>query len=105
MNQSFYHFWLADRRDLFDPVAQNNVPYLLPMVASPANNYPNPNDTHGPAAGRELKGDRLLVTLYTRTGQIATNQIESFDGSTGPLNHGINLPFLLPQQGARGDTR
>ncbi len=79
------------------------MPYLLPMVPSTANNYPNPNDGYG--ASRALKGERLLVTLYTRTGQIVTNQIESFDGSTGAVNGGVNLPFLLPKQGVRGDTR
>jgi prepilin-type N-terminal cleavage/methylation domain-containing protein len=108
MSSSFFHFWLADRTDLYDPFQQANVPYRLPMVASAANNYPNPNDTLG--ATRQLKGERLLVTLFTRTGALATNQIESFDGSGNgttvpPSNHGINLPFLLPQQGVRGDTR
>ena len=37
---TFYHFWLAERADLFDPLAQQNVPYLLPMRAGSAN-YPN----------------------------------------------------------------
>jgi hypothetical protein len=46
-----------------------------------------------------LKGERLLMTLFTRTGQLVTNSIETFDG----LNP--SLPFLLPQQGIRGDTR
>jgi hypothetical protein len=108
MGSSFYHFWLAERTDLYDPVAQQNVPYLLPMVPSVTNNYPtNTNDTLG--ASRALKGERLLVTLYTRTGQVVTNQIELFDGSgTTPgtaVNGGVNLPFLLPQQGVKGDTR
>jgi len=100
MASSFYHFWLSERGDLFDPQAQpgtpTGVPYLLPMIAGAAN-YPNKNDT----SGRALKGERRLVTLYTRTGQIITNQLEdsNFNG-TKP-----SLPFLLPQQGVRGDTR
>ena len=39
MNSAFYHFWLAERGDLFDPVANASVPYLLPMVAG-SPNYP-----------------------------------------------------------------
>ena len=38
MNSAFYHFWLAERGDLFDPLATTaNVPYLLPMVTGAAN--------------------------------------------------------------------
>jgi hypothetical protein len=92
MGSTFYHFWLAERGDLFDPLAQAGVPYLLPMVAGTPN-YPSPGDT------RVLKGERRLMTLYARTGQLITNQVETFDG----LNP--SLPFLLPQQGIRGDTR
>ena len=39
------------------------------------------------------------MTLYTRTGQLITNQVETFDGNNP------SLPFLAPQQGIRGDTR
>jgi prepilin-type N-terminal cleavage/methylation domain-containing protein len=106
MASSFYHFWLAERGDLFDPLAQQNVPYFLPMVPSAGNNYPNPNDTaYLQSPARALTGERLLLTIYTRTGQILTNQAESFDGSTGALNGGVSKPFLEPQQGVRGDTR
>jgi len=92
---AFFHFWLAERGDLFDPIAQTGVPYLLPMIAGSAN-YPNSNDAYNT---RALTGERRLMTLYARTGQMVTNQIETFDG-TNP-----SLPFLAPQQGLRGDTR
>ena len=95
MNSAFYHFWLAERGDLFDPLAQAGVPYLLPMVAGSAN-YPYTGDAFGT---RALTGERRLMTLYTRTGQLITNQVETFDGANP------SLPFLLPQQGVRGDTR
>ena len=39
------------------------------------------------------------MTLFARTGQIVTNQIETFNG-TAP-----SLPFLGAQQGTRGDSR
>src|SRR5271166_124358 len=77
MGSSFYHFWLAERGDLFDPRQQAGVPYLLPMVAgSPY--YPNASDAF---ATRALNGERLLLTLFPRTGALATNQVESFNGN------------------------
>jgi len=97
MASSFYHFWLSERGDLFDPHAQTGVRYLLPMVAGAAN-YPSTSDA---LRTRALSGERRLVTLYTRTGQIITNQLEdtNFNGNNP------SLPFLYPQQGVRGDTR
>ena len=98
MGSAFYHFWLSERSDLFDPQMQApaGVPYLLPMVSDLNNSYPNPNDNFKP---RALSGERRLVTLFARTGQIVTNQIETFNG-TAP-----SLPFLGAQQGTRGDSR
>jgi len=102
MNSAFYHFWLAERGDLFDPIANANVPYLLPMV--PGSTYPG--GTPYPNVGaRALKGERRLMTLYTRTGQLVTNQVETFDATAIPPGPGPNYPFLAPQQGLRGDTR
>ncbi len=112
MDSAFYHFWLAERGDLFDPVANPNVPYLLPMVPRstyPSGTpYPNVND---PLGTRALTGERRLMTLHTRTGQLITNQVETFDATPLPyqtpagLGPGPNYPFLAPQQGVRGDTR
>ncbi len=106
MDSAFYHFWLAERGDLFDPVASAHVPYLLPMVPGSTfaggTPYPNANDPNGT---RVLKGERRLMTLFTRTGQLVTNQVESFDATPIPPGPGPNYPFLLPQQGIRGDTR
>jgi hypothetical protein len=95
MDSSFYHFWLAERTDLYAPPNVKNPPatgvlYLLPQV-------PNANTAAGDT--RALKGERRLVTLYTRTGQIVVNQPETFDGNIPGLS------FLAPQQGLRGDTR
>ena len=91
MNSAFYHFWLAERGDLFDPVANPGVPYLLPQVPE--------RRTLQRANTRFLKGERRLLTLFTRTGRSITNQVETFDGNNP------SLPFLAPQQGIRGDTR
>jgi len=90
MGSSFYHFWLAERGDLYDPVATPGVAYLLPQV----------QNVDTPAGEtRFLKGERRLLTLFTRTGAINTNQVETFDGNNP------SLPFLAPQQGISGDTR
>jgi hypothetical protein len=98
MGSAFFHFWLSERSDVFDPKmqARAGVHYLLPMVADQNNNYPNASDNFKP---RALSGERRLVTLFARTGQIVTNQIEVFDG-TNP-----SLPFLGAQQGTKGDSR
>ena len=92
----FYHFWIAERDDVFAPIATGasaSRPYLLPMPAE-THGYPNLGD----ATGRFLKGDRRLVTVTTRTGAIVTNRLDatSFDavpnvipgptlGSTPPI--------------------
>jgi prepilin-type N-terminal cleavage/methylation domain-containing protein len=95
MAATFYHFWLAERADLFDPLAQQNVPYLLPMLAGSAN-YPNVNDAY---PGRVLTGERRLLTLTARTGGIVTNSVEIFDGNAP------GFPFLSAQQGTSGELR
>jgi prepilin-type N-terminal cleavage/methylation domain-containing protein len=91
----FYHFWIAERDDVFSPLFTTGVPYLLPMPAKSLG-YPNTSDI----SGRVLKGDRRLVSVFTKTGQIVTNTIEQFDG-TGSATGGVSLPFFAPQQGVR----
>ena len=103
MNSAFYHFWLAERGDLFDPVANPGIPYLLPMVPGAPSGGLSLHQPPDPLGTRFLKGERRLMTLYTRTGQLITNQVETFDATT--IQALPNYPFLLPQQGIRGDTR
>jgi hypothetical protein len=91
MGSAFCHIWLAERGDLFDPLVQAGAAYLLPMPAGTPNYLTT--DT------RALKGEHRLLTLFTRTGQVITNQPETFDANIP------GLPFLAPQQGIRGDTR
>jgi len=124
-NLPFYHFWVAEREDVFDPLFQsgnargtagvknlgaphantnyNGSPprrYLLPMprntaaydVADPnASNWQGYDNPNGPF----LKGDRRLVTLYVRTGQVVTNAIETFYGLD------VNTPYYQAQFGTR----
>ena len=56
MNSAFYHFWLAERGDLFDPVANPGVPYLLPMVPEACDTYPDANDRSAPVSSRASGG-------------------------------------------------
>jgi prepilin-type N-terminal cleavage/methylation domain-containing protein len=120
----FYHFWLTEREDVFAPLfgtvnasiqipnsntryqvvgvptanpSYNSNPplrYLLPMPNDGTNGY-SPPTAAGVANTAYLNGDRRLVTLFTRTGQITTNVIESFD-----VNN-TELPFIAPQFGTR----
>jgi prepilin-type N-terminal cleavage/methylation domain-containing protein len=71
----FLHCWIAERGDVLEP-ATNGSPRL-------------PTD-----AG--LKGDRRLVTVNMRTGNVVTNAVEGFDGSD------VHAPFYGPQRGVRG---
>lgn len=101
---AFYHFWLAERQDVYAPQgdAKGN---LTPLVSGRGFYLPMPAFaaydtlvTANPALP-VLKGERRLVTLNTRTGQVLTNSLEdtSFDITN------TNLPYLLPQQGAQGE--
>jgi hypothetical protein len=53
--------------------------------------YPNGSD----AVPRFLQGERMLVTLFVRSGQVTTNAIEFFNGLD------VNTPFYDSQLGAR----
>jgi prepilin-type N-terminal cleavage/methylation domain-containing protein len=87
----FLHFWLAERGDVLDPVTLAGVPYRLPMAEGAAN-YPAAADT----TPRPLEGDRRIVTLNTRTGNVTTGPVESFDGSD------VNAPYYDARRGIRG---
>ena len=95
MGAAFYHFWLSDRGDVYPvPVTAATSP-LLPIPRPPgAISY----------AGKPLtlKKDRQLVTLFTRTGQILTNSIETFDFANAyTTSYDANVPFNQAQLGIR----
>jgi len=96
-NGAFYHFWLAERKDIFEPVDQtaNSVPYLLPMpeTAYDMSGSPSGYPASGDAAPRFLTGERTLVTLYCRSGNIVTNSIEFFSAAD------VSMPFYAAQTG------
>jgi hypothetical protein len=82
----------SERGDLAAPdTTQKNVPYLpVPKGLAPGRFV----------SGTELKGECRLLTLFTRTGQIAINQNMPFDAANiGTANYNSGLPFLAAQQG------
>jgi prepilin-type N-terminal cleavage/methylation domain-containing protein len=99
---AFYHFWLTDLEGVNEPfdvptmVANETHVFRLPMpsgtqidpllIADPPAYLP-----HWPT----LKGNRRLITLNTKTGQIATTSLETF-AANDP-----NRPFQAAQAGAK----
>lgn len=104
LNVPFYHFWIAQREDVYGPLFDVVPIGAIPMNYPPAPNpntptvtyqLPMPAGTINFAAPKVLKGDRRLVTLNIRTGTITSQRIETFNGAD------INLPYRQAQQGAK----
>jgi prepilin-type N-terminal cleavage/methylation domain-containing protein len=86
----FIHLFIAERGDVMDPIGIANVPYRLPMPEGTPG-YPDAED----ASPRYLKGERRILTINTRTGNITTGSAESFSGTN------VNAPFYDAQRGIR----
>jgi hypothetical protein len=85
---SLLHFWIADRRDLFDPATGS-----YPQLPLPQGLAPN-------SLGRELKGDFSLVTLNAKTGLITSSVPSNFDAqNVGQPTYNPSLPFLDARMG------
>jgi hypothetical protein len=112
----FYHFWLTERKGVVPPLwgAQSLTPYVpvlnphypnqtyqLPMPQGTANylTMPDtnalPNKPNYSVTPIYLIGERRLVTMFTRSGQVVTNSIETFNGND------INQPFYDAQAGIK----
>ena len=104
MNSAFYHFWLAERGDLFDPVATPGAFPTCCRWCPERLSVPIPTPTIALRQPVRLKGERRLITLFTRTGQ-HHHQPGRDVRRRANREPGPNLPFLAPQQGIRGDTR
>ena len=53
------------------------------------------SDSFPASTGLYLKKDRVLLTLFTKSGLLVTNSIESFDA------HDVDLPYRGAQLGTR----
>jgi prepilin-type N-terminal cleavage/methylation domain-containing protein len=101
LGSAFLHFWLAERADLAAPSTSVTAAPYLPLPQGLAATRFN---------GLELKGEYRLVTVFTRTGQITTNENPPFDepaaattATTGSATtYNPNLPFQGAQQGLSG---
>lgn len=98
MTDAFYHFWLAERQDLYDPLTGAGAPEYPPFLPI----------TQGLITGatNALKGEQRIVTLFTRTGQVVTNSSAAFDLNASTTantdTYSTSRPFISAQQGARG---
>jgi prepilin-type N-terminal cleavage/methylation domain-containing protein len=72
----FYHFWLSERDGVVAPPAS---PTTIPLLPIP------------PA----LTGERRLVTLFVKTGQIVSNSIQNFNAAN------TNTPYYDAQSGIK----
>jgi len=103
LSSSFFHFWLAERTDVTAPIPNPNpnprptLPVgLIPQQLLQGGTYP-------PVP--RIKGEYRLVTVFSRSGQITTNDNVPFDNPTAPQNgssYNFNFPFLQAQQGIAG---
>jgi hypothetical protein len=105
-NLPFYHFWLTERQDVHElsdlwginaasPLGANANPnsgstFELPLPSSFYAGLGTP-----PASATALQGERALVTLFARTGQLTSTSLENFSITD------INAPFYAAQSGAR----
>jgi prepilin-type N-terminal cleavage/methylation domain-containing protein len=87
----FLHLWLSERSDVLEPVVIAGVPYQLPMPQGTPN-YPAAADT----SPRYIEGDRRIVTINIKTGNVITSTVEGFDGAD------VNAPYYDAQAGVRG---
>jgi prepilin-type N-terminal cleavage/methylation domain-containing protein len=95
MSSAFFHFWIAERSDVYDPSSGTSAPFLpLPLGVGPSS-----------STGQQIQGEYGLLTLFTRTGLLTTNADMPFDNPAAPANgvsYNPNLPFLQAQQGVSG---
>ena len=109
MSGAFYHFWLAERSDVRGIHLDNNnnpVPIVTGQpVYLPVGNIKQQLVLGGtPYTGPSLQGEYRIVTLFTRTGQVTTNDNVQFDNPVNPANgttYNPNFPFLATEQGTR----
>lgn len=101
LGAAFYHFWIAERGDVHAPTElwgsttspNSAAPFILPMPQDAYTAYGLSNFTTKPQIA--LTGERILVTLFTRTGQLSSNSVEFFSCTD------VNYPFYDSQLGAR----
>lgn len=110
MSSAFYHFWLAERGDVY-PIPTDTNGNAVPLVSGYTFYLPMPLGSNIPPTTNAydqlvasnpglpyLKGEIRLLSLFSQTGQILVNDSPVFNVDP----QGVNQPYVLPQQGARG---
>ena len=111
MSGAFFHFWLAERSDVASIQLDSTTGQPVPLVANQPVFLPVGNisqqliSTTNPYAGPSLQGEYRIVTLFTRTGQVTSNDNPQFDNPLSPANgtrYNPGYPFLATEQGTKG---
>jgi prepilin-type N-terminal cleavage/methylation domain-containing protein len=100
----FYHIWLAELDDVYEPQAPPNTGIgqvnTLPMDRNAIPNEINSFNANKrtqvyPPDWPTLQANRRLISINTQTGQILTNRVEQFDPSN------LQLPYRAAQTGIK----
>lgn len=89
MNSAFFQFWLAERSDVAAASANVTAPPFLPI----GNIKQQLLLSSHPFGGPSLQGEYRIVTLFTRTGQITTDDNVQFDNPMNPANGSTYNPI------------
>ena len=87
----FYHFWLTERDGVMDYPSQSIMPGSPPFL---------PVQPGAPFGIPTLKGDRRLVTLFTRSGFVVVKQIDVLVDPAA-ASYDANLPYRDAQAGIK----
>jgi len=79
----FYHFWIAERDDIYEPFSMDpslnpKPPFQLPMPRGTGGDPRISSNVSYPAGLPVLKGERRLLSINTRTGSITPTSVETF---------------------------
>ncbi len=107
MASAFCHFWLAERQDVADVPLSGGVPTPIETVGLGSHYLPiaRPSGADANYSLPTLKGSYSLLTLFSRSGQIATVESPPFDDPLAPrdgTNYDPGVPFYAAQQGING---
>jgi prepilin-type N-terminal cleavage/methylation domain-containing protein len=89
MNCAFFQFWLAERSDVAAASASATAPPFLPI----GNIKQQLLSSSQPYSGPSLQGEYRIVTLFTRTGRITSDDNVQFDNPLNPANGSTYNPI------------
>jgi hypothetical protein len=113
MAGAFFHFWLAERGDLAAPTQLvAGQPLSLPIGTIDQSLYTAGASQTPPQvySGPTLRGEYRIVTLFSRTGAVMTNDNAVFDNPAFPADQNTKhynpgYPYLKAQQGVQGGSQ